>query len=66
MALKEAIPVLFGIVCAKDASVAAYLEFHGGSNQWNVSFDRAAYDWVVDVFASFSRVFYSAIVRRES
>jgi hypothetical protein len=52
---KVAFPVLFGIACAKDASVAANLEFLGGSIQWNVSFVRAAHDWEVDVFASFFR-----------
>jgi hypothetical protein len=65
MALKEAFPDLYGIACAKDASVAAHLEILGGSNQWNVSFARAAHDWEVDVFASFFRVLYSVRVRRE-
>jgi hypothetical protein len=31
MALKEAFPVLFGITCAKNASVAAHVEFFGGA-----------------------------------
>jgi hypothetical protein len=33
---------LYGIACAKDASIAAYLELSGGSNKWNVSFARPA------------------------
>jgi hypothetical protein len=52
-ALKVAFPVLFGFDCAKDTSIAVYLEFLGGSNKWNVSFARAAQDWKVDVFVSF-------------
>jgi hypothetical protein len=62
MALKEAFPNLYGIACAKNASVATYLELFGGSNQWNVSFARAVYDWEVDIFASFFRVLYSVRV----
>jgi hypothetical protein len=41
-ALKVAFPILFGFACAKDTSIAVYLEFLGGSNKWNVSFARAA------------------------
>lgn len=41
----EVFPYLYGIAYAKDASVAAHLELFGGSNQWNVSFVRMAYDW---------------------
>jgi hypothetical protein len=37
-ALKEAFPNLYGIICAKDAVVAAPLELSGGSNKLNVSF----------------------------
>lgn len=48
MALKEAFSDLFSIASAKDASVATHLEFYDGSNQWNVSFNRAAHDWEVD------------------
>jgi hypothetical protein len=33
VAFKEAFPDLFGIVCPKDASIAAHLEFYGGSIQ---------------------------------
>jgi hypothetical protein len=64
VALKVAFPVLYGLACAKDASIAANLEILGGSNQWNVSFVRAAHDWEVDVFASFFQVLHSASVRR--
>jgi hypothetical protein len=32
VALKEFFPILFGIACVKDASVAAHLDFYGGSN----------------------------------
>jgi len=53
VALKVAFPVLFGIAHTKDTFVAVNLEFLGGSNQWNVSFARAAHDWEIDVFASF-------------
>jgi hypothetical protein len=31
MALKEAFPVLFGIACAKDASVVAHMKFSGSA-----------------------------------
>jgi hypothetical protein len=44
MALKEAFLNLFGIACAKDASVAAHLELSSDSNKWNMSFARAARD----------------------
>jgi hypothetical protein len=40
-ALKAAFPVLYGLACEKDASIAANLEFLDGFNQWNVSFARA-------------------------
>jgi DNA polymerase/3'-5' exonuclease PolX len=43
--LRKAFPVLFGIVCVKDASVASHVELYGGSNQWNIRFVRAAHDW---------------------
>jgi hypothetical protein len=56
MVLKEAFPVLYGTACTKDASVAAHLEFAGGTNQWKVSFPGAAHDWEVDVFALFYKV----------
>jgi hypothetical protein len=55
VALKAAFLVLFGNACAKDTSVAAHSESLGGSNQWNVSFARAAHDWEIDVFASISK-----------
>jgi len=42
--VKEAFHDLYGIACAKNASVVAHLELSGGSNQWNVSFARAAHD----------------------
>jgi hypothetical protein len=50
---KGSFSVLYGLACEKDASIAANLEFLGGSNQWNVSFTRTAHDWEVDGFASF-------------
>jgi hypothetical protein len=53
ISLKVAFPAQFGIASAKDASVAINLEYFGGSNQWNVSFAREAYDWEVDGLASF-------------
>jgi len=65
MVLKEAFPVLLGISCANDASVADNLEILGGSIQWNVSFVREAHDWEENVFASFFQVLYSAIVSRD-
>ena len=52
--MKAAFPVLFGIARAKDTSTADHSESLGGSNQWNVSFARAAHDWEIDVFASIS------------
>jgi hypothetical protein len=54
--LKEAFLDLFGIAYAKDAFVAAHLEFYSGSNQWNVNFAKAAHNWEVDVFASFFKM----------
>jgi hypothetical protein len=65
MTLKVAFPVLYGLACEKDASIAANLEFLGGYNQWNVSFIRVAHDWEVDGFASFFQVLNSSKVRRE-
>jgi hypothetical protein len=52
-ALKVAFPALFGIAHVKDAAVADNLEHLGDSNQWNISFNREAHDWEVDVFVSF-------------
>jgi hypothetical protein len=52
-ALKEAFSNLYGIACARDASVAAHLEFSGGFNECKISFARSAHDWAVDVFAAF-------------
>jgi hypothetical protein len=43
----------------------ALLEYSSDSFQWNVSFARAAYDWEVDVFASFFNLLYSVRVRRD-
>jgi hypothetical protein len=62
--LKVAFPVLFGIVCAKDASVAANMEVLGGSIKWNVSFTREAHDWELKIFVSFFQVLYSVRVTR--
>ena len=42
MTLKDAFPVLFGIVCANDAFVEAHMDFFGGTIQWNVIVSRAA------------------------
>jgi hypothetical protein len=64
MVLEVAFLVLFGIVCVKDASVAANLELLGGSNQWNVRFSRETHDWELEVFASFLHVLHSVRVRR--
>jgi hypothetical protein len=64
VALKVAFPVLYGLACAKDASIATNLEILGGSNQWNVSFARVVHDWEVDVFASFFQVLHSASMRK--
>lgn len=44
VALKFAFPVLHGLACANDTSIAANLEILSGSNQWNVSFARAAHN----------------------
>jgi hypothetical protein len=49
----------------RDVFVAAHLELSGGSNQWNVSFARAAHDWKVDTFASFFSLLYLASKRRK-
>lgn len=62
--LKVTFLVLFGIARAKDAFVAANLEFLGGSNQQNVSFSREVHDWEVEVLASFLQVLHSVIVMR--
>jgi hypothetical protein len=48
-AFKEAFPDLYSIAHAKDAFVAKQLELCSDSHQWNVSFNRAAHDWYVDV-----------------
>jgi hypothetical protein len=56
--LKEAFHVLFGISCAKDASIVDNLELLGGSNQWSVSFSREVHDWEVDIFAYFFQVLH--------
>jgi hypothetical protein len=45
MALKDVFPVLFGIACANDASVAVHVKFSGGAIQWNISFARVVHDW---------------------
>jgi hypothetical protein len=44
MALKNVFPVLFGIVYAKNAFVAAHVKFFGVAIQWNMTFVRAAHD----------------------
>ena len=53
--LKVAFSILFGIACAKDASVAANMEVLGRSNQWNVSFSREAHDESLKSLLPFSR-----------
>jgi hypothetical protein len=63
VALKATFPVLYGIARVKDASIADHLELFGGSNRWNVSFARAAQNWVVDIFASFFQVLHSTRVK---
>jgi hypothetical protein len=65
MALKVAFLDLFGIACAKYASVVSHLKLSGGATKWNVSFARVAHDWEVDVYASFFQVLYLVRVRRE-
>ena len=62
--LKVAFPVLFGIARLKDASVADDMEVLEGSNQWNASFTREAYDRELEVFVSFLQVLHSVRVRR--
>jgi hypothetical protein len=42
--LEVIFPVLFGLACVNDASIANNLEILSGSNHWNVSFARAAQD----------------------
>jgi len=64
-ALKDACLDLFGIACTNYAYVMALLEISSSSNQWSVSFARAAHDWKVDVFTSFFRVLYYVRVRQE-
>jgi hypothetical protein len=44
MSLKDSYLVLKGIACANDAFVAAHLKLSGRSNQWNISFAKAAHD----------------------
>ena len=58
-ALKEAFPYLYGIACAKDASVSTYLELYVGSNQWNISFARVVLDQEMNVFALIFNLLYS-------
>jgi hypothetical protein len=58
-ALNETFLDLYRTVCTKDTSVAAHLELSGGSNQWNVSFAKAAHYWEVDIFALFFSWLYS-------
>ena len=48
-AFMEAFPDLYSIAHAKDASVAKQLELCSDSHKWNVSFNRVAHDWYVDV-----------------
>jgi hypothetical protein len=60
MTLKDALPVLFGIACAKDAPVEAHMDFSGDAIKWNVSFAKTAQNWEVDVFASFYKLLYLA------
>jgi hypothetical protein len=48
----------------QDASVVDHLELSSGSHKWNISFIRVAYDWEVDIFASFFNLLYSFSVSR--
>jgi hypothetical protein len=41
------------------------VEFSSCAIQWNVSFTRAAHDWMVESFGLFFRVLYLVRVRRE-
>jgi hypothetical protein len=59
MPLKEAFPSLYDIACNKNSLVAAHLILENGSFQWDVRFIWAAYDWEVDVLASFFTLLYS-------
>jgi hypothetical protein len=65
MALTKAFLDLYGIACAKDASVATHLELLGGSNQLNVSFTRAAPDWEVNILVLFFKVLHLVRGRHE-
>jgi hypothetical protein len=40
----EAFPILSGIACAKDASIAAHVKFFKGVIQWNMKFVRVTHD----------------------
>jgi hypothetical protein len=62
--LKEALSVLYGIACEKDAFVTAHMDFSSGSLQWDISFFHAAHDWELGVVASFFSLLYSLRVRR--
>jgi hypothetical protein len=53
MKLKEDFPVLYSIAREKDASVAANVDFLGGTPQWNLIFSRKVHDWEVDVVIVF-------------
>jgi len=64
MALKDALPVLFGIACAKDAPVEVHMDFSGDAIQWNVSFAKTAQDWEVDVFVSFYRLYLARMWKK--
>jgi hypothetical protein len=64
--LKVAFLALFSIARVKDAVVADNLELLGDSFQWNVSFNREAHDWEVDVFVSFFQLLHSVKVNRDN
>jgi hypothetical protein len=63
--LKEALPSLYNIAFAKEASNANNLDFIGGSRQWNISFIRLAHDWELEVLASSYSLLYSFRMHRE-
>jgi hypothetical protein len=65
MTLKEALPILFGIAYAKNASDVAQVEFSRDAIRWNVSFARAAHDCELDAFPSSFKVWYLVRIRWE-
>jgi hypothetical protein len=56
--------VLYNIAREKDASVAANVEFLGGTPQWNVIFNREVHDWDVDVVTALFQKLQSISIQR--